>query len=118
VAQLAAEFLEIGAALVALEDGRIEQAEGKTIERLAGVEDALEVTHGRAALGTLGVLHQHLGIAHDRRYRRAQFLPHVGNQRALGTAAGVGSGYVARDTLSSKATILPSSRGSSTGLVS
>ena len=98
MAQLAAEFGKIGAALMALEDRRIEQAQRQSVERLAGVEDALQVANRLCAPGTHCVLHQHLGIADDRRHRGAQFLPHIGDERPLGAPGSLVVGYVRHDT--------------------
>ena len=98
----------------------------------AGIEDALKIVDGLPAVGLHRVVHQHLGIAHDGHRRRAQFLPHVGNERPLCSPVSSLVNLISRGTLpsqpalrfaqaalvTSKAAILPSRRDISTGLVS
>ena len=102
------------------------------MESPTGIEDALEILRELLAARLHRVVHQHLGIAHDGCSRRAQFLPHVGNEHALRSPVGTlvnsirhltvsthGAVAVAQVTLGlSKAAILPTRREISTGLVS
>ena len=103
------------------------------MEISTGIEDALKIVDELPAVGLHRVVHQHLGIAHDRDRGRAQFLPHIGNERPFRPPVGslvnlIGRGKVPRlgAPLSqsaqaaglSKAAIFPSSRVISTGLVS
>jgi hypothetical protein len=67
---------------------RIEQAEYQAMEAPTGIEDTLEIVGELPAAPQHRVVYQHLGIAHDGRRRRAQFLPHVGNERPLRSAVG------------------------------
>jgi hypothetical protein len=104
------------------------------MEAATGIEDTLEVL-GELPAAPSRVVYQHLGIAHDGRRRRAQFLPYVGNEGPLRSAVGHLVSWISRGTISlfngltlllsaqatlgkSKASILPSRRGHSTGLVS
>ena len=100
----------------------------------AGVEDALKIVGELSAAGLHRVVHQHLGIAHDGDRRRAQFLPHISNERPLRPPVGPLVDLFGRGTIpqpdapswriaqaalvASKAAILPSRREISTGLVS
>ena len=123
-------------AAIGLVNGRgIEQAEDEAMEIPAGIEDALKIVGELPAVGLHRVVHQHLGIAHDRDRGRAQFLPHVGNERPLGSPVGSLVNLIGRGTVSPprragivavaqaalvlrRAAILPSRRVISTGLVS
>ena len=69
------------------------------------------------------VLDQHLAVAEDRVHGRAQLVAHVGEERAArpvrpGCAAAIAAPAHAGGLAPSSASILPSSRGSSMGLVS
>jgi hypothetical protein len=54
----------------------------------AGIEDALEIVDGLPAIGLHRVVYQHLGVAQDGHRGRAQFLPHVGNERPRSSLVG------------------------------
>jgi hypothetical protein len=83
MAQRPAVLCQIRAAS-GLADGRgIEQAEYEVMESPTGIKDALKIVGELAAVGSRRVVHQYLGIAHHSDCGRAQFLPHVGNERAL-----------------------------------
>jgi hypothetical protein len=70
----------------------IEEAEYHLIESATGIEDSPEIVGSLRAVCLQRIFHQHLGMAHDGRRRRAQFLPHEGNERPLGSPIGtVGS---------------------------
>src|SRR3984893_18831370 len=58
------------------------------MENPTGIEDALEIVGELPAVRLHRVVHQHLGIPHDGDRRRAQFLPHVGNERPLSSPVG------------------------------
>ena len=105
------------------------------MESPTGIEDSPEIIGSLRAVRFHCVVHQYLGIAHDGRCWRAQFLPHIGNERPLRSAVGPLLCQISRDTTSpskapsrspsaqpavdlSKAAILPSRRDISTGLVS
>src|ERR1700730_11490492 len=97
------------------------------MQRPTGIEDALEIGDELPALRRRAIVHQHFGIAHDGRRRRAQFLAHIGNKRPLRSAVDTLVGLISRSTASrfnarapmasaqatfatSKAAILPSRR--------
>ena len=125
---------QVRAAIGPVNGRGIEQAEYEAMEIPAGIEDALKIVGELPAVGLHRVVHQHLGIAHDGRRRRAQFLPHVGNERPLRSPVGSLVNLIGRGTTpvqraapslsaqaalgTSKAAILPSRRDISTGLVS
>jgi hypothetical protein len=67
---------------------RIEQAQYEAVEVPTGIDDTLEIVGDLHATCLHRVVHQHLGIAHDGRSRRAQFLPHIGNERPLRSPVG------------------------------
>ena len=58
------------------------------MERPTGIEDALRIVGELLAVRLHRVVHQHLGIAHDGRCRRAQFLRHVGDERPFRSGIG------------------------------
>src|SRR6266550_7711866 len=70
------------------------------MESPTGIEDTLEVVGKLPAAPQHRVVYQHLGIAHDGRRRRTQFLLHVGNERPLRSAVGPLLGQISRDTTS------------------
>ncbi len=78
----------------------IEQAEYEAMESPAGIEDALKIVDELPAVGLHRVVHQHLGIAHDGDRGRAQFLPHVGNERPLRSPVGSLVDLIGRGTAS------------------
>ncbi len=135
MAQRPAELRQVRTAIGPVNGRWIEQAEYQAMESPTGVEDALEIVGSLCAVRLHRVVHQHLGIAHDGRRRRAQFLPHVGNERPFRSPVGPVLSQISRGTTSrpdapapslsaqpalgaSKAAILPSRREISTGLVS
>src|SRR5664280_2690842 len=137
MAQRPAIISQVRAAVGLVSSGGIKQAEYEAVESPAGIENSLEIIDPRRAVRLHRVVHQHLGIAHDGDRGRAQFLPHVGNERPLRSPVGSLFNLIGRGTISpprriasslpkstqaalvlSRATILPSRRVISTGLVS
>ena len=68
------------------------------MEISACIENTLKIVDGRSAASLHRVIHQHLGIAHDGDRGRAQFLPHVGNERPLRPMAGPLVNLIGRGT--------------------
>ena len=88
MAQRPAVLCQVGAAS-GLADGRgIKQADDEAMQMPAGIEDALKIVDGLPAVSLHRVIHQNLGVAHDGDRGRAQFLPHIGNERPFHSPIG------------------------------
>jgi hypothetical protein len=89
---------QVGSAIGRSNGHRIKHTVDQLLERVAGIENALEIVNSLQGSRCYGIVHQHLGVAHDGIRRRAQFLPNIGDNRPLRSPRSPLVNQINRDT--------------------